>query len=224
MRDATLAKSNGDIVSRRNIETDAPGRRVFTIPGGNPLLSCLSESLISMKHRKASNWSCSVPATIRVIAGVCLCLGFVAHAQSSRIVNKTQEVVMTTHASGPFEVKLNPQTPYEASLGRMSIDKQFHGDLEATSKGEMLSIMTAVKGSAGYVAMELVSGTLHGRQGTFVLQHSATMTRGTPQLSVTVVPDSGTGQLTGLAGTMTIKIEEGGKHFYEFEYTLAETR
>ncbi|HZR28533.1 MAG TPA: DUF3224 domain-containing protein [Terriglobales bacterium] len=131
---------------------------------------------------------------------------------------------MTTHASGPFEVKLNPQTPYEASLGRMSIDKQFHGDLEATSKGEMLSIMTAVKGSAGYVAMELVSGTLHGRQGTFVLQHSATMTRGTPQLSVTVVPDSGTGQLTGLAGTMTIKIEEGGKHFYEFEYTLAETR
>ncbi|HTC93158.1 MAG TPA: DUF3224 domain-containing protein [Terriglobales bacterium] len=129
---------------------------------------------------------------------------------------------MTTHAAGAFEVKLNPQTPYEASLGRMSIDKQFHGDLEAASKGEMLSIMTAVKGSAGYVAMELVSGTLHGRQGTFVLQHSGTMTRGAPQLSITVVPDSGTGQLAGLQGTMMIKIEEGGKHFYEFEYTLAE--
>jgi len=128
---------------------------------------------------------------------------------------------MTTRAAGAFEVKLNPQTPYEASLGRMSIDKQFHGDLEAASKGEMLSIMTAVKGSAGYVAMELVSGTLHGRQGTFVLQHSGTMTRGAPQLSVTVVPDSGTGQLAALQGTMIIKIE-GGKHFYEFEYTLAD--
>jgi len=128
---------------------------------------------------------------------------------------------MTTHASGTFEVKLNPQTPYEASLGRMSIDKQFHGDLEAASKGEMLSMMTAVKGSAGYVAMELVSGALHGRKGTFVLQHSGTMTRGAPQLSVSVVPDSGTGQLAGLQGTMIIKIE-GGKHFYEFEYTLAE--
>jgi len=131
---------------------------------------------------------------------------------------------MTTHASGPFEVKLNPQTSHEASLGRMSIDKQYHGDLEAAGKGEMLGMMTAVKGSAGYVAMELVSGTLRGRQGTFVLQHSGTMTRGAQQLSVTVVPDSGTGQLVGLAGTMMIKIEEGGKHFYEFEYTLAEAR
>ncbi len=131
---------------------------------------------------------------------------------------------MTNHASGPFEVKLNPQTSYEASLGRMSIDKQYHGDLEATGKGEMLGMMTAVKGSAGYVAMELVSGTLHGRQGTFVLQHSGTMTRGAQHLSVTVVPDSGTGQFMGLQGTMTIKIEESGKHFYEFEYTLAEAR
>jgi hypothetical protein len=104
----------------------------------------------------------------------------------------------------------------------MSLDKQFHGDLEATSKGEMLSAGTAVKGSAGYVAMEHVSGTLHGKSGTFVLQHSGTMARGTPQLSVTVVPDSGTGQLAGLAGTMTINIA-GGKHSYEFEYTLGET-
>jgi hypothetical protein len=95
----------------------------------------------------------------------------------------------------------------------MSIDKKFSGDLEATSKGEMLSAMTDVKGSAGYVALERVSGTLHGRNGTFVLQHTGTMTRGAPELSITVVPDSGTGQLVGLASKMTIKIVEG-KHFY----------
>jgi hypothetical protein len=85
----------------------------------------------------------------------------------------------------------------------------------------MLTAMTSVKGSAGYVAIEKVTGTLRGRSGTFVLQHSATMNRGTPQLSLTVVPDSGTGQLTGVAGSMTIKIADG-KHFYEFDYTLAE--
>ena len=131
------------------------------------------------------------------------------------------------HASGTFEVKIIPQKPdnkeaESASLGRMSIDKQFYGDLEATSKGEMLAAATEVKGSAGYVAMERVSGTLHGRRGTFILQHSGTMTRTAPQMSVTVVPDSGTGQLVGLAGTMTIKIADG-KHFYEFDYTLPET-
>jgi hypothetical protein len=133
---------------------------------------------------------------------------------------------MMTRASGTFEVKLNPLAPddksEDATLGRMSIDKQFHGDLEATSKGQMLSAVTAVKGSAGYVAIERVSGTLHGRSGTFMLQHNGTMTRGAPQQSVTVVPDSGTGQLVSLAGKMTIIIADG-KHSYEFEYTLAET-
>jgi len=104
----------------------------------------------------------------------------------------------------------------------MSIDKQFHGDLEATSKGEMLSAVTSVKGSAGYVAMERVSGTLHGRSGAFVLQHSGTMTRSAPQLSITVVPDSGTGQLAGLGGKMDIKIADG-KHSYTFDCTLAES-
>ena len=130
---------------------------------------------------------------------------------------------MTTRASGTFDVKLTPQAPSDsaadAALGRMLIDKQFHGDLEATSKGEMLTAGTNVKDSAGYVAFERVSGTLHGRSGSFVLQHSGTMTHGAPQLSVTVVPDSGTGQLDGLAGKMTINIVDG-KHLYEFEYTL----
>src|SRR5205814_8259316 len=106
-------------------------------------------------------------------------------------------------------------------LGRMSLDKQFHGDLEAVSKGEMLSAGTNVKGSAGYVAIERVSGTLHGRRGSFVLQHSGTMTRGEPQLTITVVSDSGTGQLQALTGKMNIKIVDG-KHSYDFEYTLAE--
>ena len=133
---------------------------------------------------------------------------------------------MTSRASGPFDVKLSPQAPEDkaegAALGRMSIDKQFHGDLEGTSKGEMLSAITGVKGSAGYVAIERVSGTLHGRSGTFVLEHSGIMTRGAPQLTITVVPDSGSGQLVGLAGRMAINIADG-KHSYDFEYTLAET-
>lgn len=129
---------------------------------------------------------------------------------------------MTTRAKGTFDVKLNPRATEDATLGRMSIDKQLHGDLEGTSKGEMLTAGTAVAGSAGYVAIERVSGTLHGRSGTFVLQHSGTMTRGALQLSITVVPDSGTGELVGLAGTMAITITDG-KHFYELEYTIAKT-
>jgi hypothetical protein len=124
------------------------------------------------------------------------------------------EADMTNHASGTFEVKLTPQ-----GAGRMSIEKQFRGDLEAASTGEMLMAGTSVKGSAGYVAIEHVSGSLHGRTGGFVLQHSGTMNRGAPQLSVTVVPDSGTGELEGLAGKMTINIADG-KHSYDFEYTL----
>jgi len=127
------------------------------------------------------------------------------------------------HASGAFEVKLTAAAagadPGGSSLGRMSIDKQFHGDLEAVSKGEMLSAGTSVKGSAGYVAIEQVTGSLHGRSGSFVLQHYGIMNRGAPQLTVTVVPDSGTGELAGLAGTLAIKIVDG-KHFYEIEYTL----
>jgi len=133
---------------------------------------------------------------------------------------------MLARASGPFEVKLIPQPSEDktegATLGRMSIEKQFHSDLEGTGKGEMLTAGTTVKGSAGYVALERVSGTLHGRVGAFILQHSGTMTRGAPQLTITVVPDSGTGQLAGLTGKMTINIVNG-KHSYEFEYSLAET-
>ena len=131
---------------------------------------------------------------------------------------------MSHHASGIFEVKLTPQAPDDPSadptLGRLLIDKQFHGDLEAVSQGQMLTAGTAVQGSAGYVAIERVKGTLQGRNGTFALQHTGTMTRGVPQLSISVVPDSGTDQLAGLAGTMTINVADG-KHSYDFEYMLS---
>ncbi len=167
----------------------------------------------------------------RVMLTICLLgWGFVAYAQTPAHMTHTihKEPAPMNHAQGTFEVKITPQKPdnkeaENAHLGRMSIDKKFSGDLEATSQGEMLSAMTEVKGSAGYVAMERVSGTLHGLTGTFVLQHSGTMTRGAPALAVTVVPDSGTGQLAGIAGAMIIKIE-GKKHFYEFDYTLRESQ
>ena len=132
---------------------------------------------------------------------------------------------MATRASGPFEVRLTPQAAVEGvsdpSVGRMAIAKRFHGDLDGSSRGEMLATRGDVEGSAGYVAMERVTGTLHGRNGSFSLQHSGTMNRGVPTLSVTVVPDSGTGELVGLGGTMAIIIEDG-KHSYEFDYTLPE--
>ncbi len=130
---------------------------------------------------------------------------------------------MTKQASGTFDVKLVPQPPEDKvgdpTIGRMSLDKQFRGDLQGTSKGQMLAAGTDVKNSAGYVAIERVNGTLAGRTGTFALQHSGTMTRGEGQLTITVVPDSGTGQLVGLSGRMNITIAEGN-HSYTFEYTL----
>ncbi|HEX8719231.1 MAG TPA: DUF3224 domain-containing protein [Pyrinomonadaceae bacterium] len=131
---------------------------------------------------------------------------------------------MASRASGTFEVRLSPQVDGEeggACVGRMLIDKRFAGDLEGTSRGQMLAARGGVEGSAGYVALEHVTGTLAGRAGSFVLQHSGTMTRGAQQLSVTVVPDSGAGGLKGIAGRMDIVIA-GGRHSYEFDYTLGE--
>lgn len=129
---------------------------------------------------------------------------------------------MAERAKGTFEVKLMPQAVElgrDADLGRMTIDKQFAGDLEGTSHGQMLSAMSAVQGSAGYVAIEHVTGTLRGRKGSFVLQHTGVMDRGQGSLTITVVPDSGTDELTGLAGRFEILVEDG-RHSYVFEYTL----
>jgi hypothetical protein len=128
---------------------------------------------------------------------------------------------MSNRASGSFDVKLTPQNDaVETPVGRMTIDKEFHGDLEATSKGQMLMASSeSVQGSAGYVAIEKVAGTLNGKRGSFYLQHSGIMTRGAGELTITVIPDSGTDHLTGLTGRMNIIIADG-KHSYEFDYTL----
>lgn len=139
------------------------------------------------------------------------------------LLAQEKETLMTNGVSGMFVVKLTPQEQDDKSknptLGMMSIDKQYHGDLEAIGKGQMLTAMTTTKGSAGYVAIERVSGALKGRRGTFLIQHNGIMTRGAPQLTITVVPDSGTDELVGLAGRMTINIVDG-KHLYDFEYTI----
>ncbi len=127
-----------------------------------------------------------------------------------------------TRAAGPFDVKITPQddTSDDQLLSRMILDKTYLGDLEATARGQMLAAGTAIKGSAAYVAIEKVSGSLNGRAGTFILQHVGTMNRNVPELTITVVPDSGTADLQGLSGKMTIMIAPDGNHSYEFEYTL----
>lgn len=130
---------------------------------------------------------------------------------------------MTMHATGTFEVKMTPQSPVDGvgdpSVGRMALEKQFKGDLEGTGRGQMLAVGTAIDGSAGYVAMERVHGALHGREGSFALQHNGVMNRGTPQLAITIVPDSGTEGLSGIAGALTIRIADG-VHHYDLAYSL----
>ncbi len=176
-----------------------------------------------------------LPGVFLFAIGYGLFLVSATSAQTAPIT-KEQGRMTLMRASGTFDVKLTPRDDQvnekptgqpadskgSTALGRMTIDKKFHGDLEGISQGQMLSAMTSVQGSAGYVAIEKVTGTLQGKSGSFVLQHSGTMTRGAPELTVTVVPDSATGQLIGLAGKMTIKITDG-KHFYDFEYTLGKT-
>ena len=160
--------------------------------------------------------------TLTVVLGLTLAglaIGVRADAGASEAIQK--EATMT--ARGTFEVKMTPQ-PQDDSAGggfdRLFGYKQFHGDLDGTGKGHMLAARTAVEGSGAYVALELVTGKLNGRRGTFVLQHKGTMSKGHYMMDVTVVPDSGTDELTGITGTMTIIIE-GGKHSYKFEYTLS---
>jgi Protein of unknown function (DUF3224) len=139
-------------------------------------------------------------------------------------VGGKDENAMGKTASGTFEVKMTPQAAIDGigdpTVGRLAIDKRFQGDLDGTSKGEMLGTRTLVDGSAGYVAIERVTGTIHGRSGSFSLLHRGIMNRGNLEHSVTVIPDSGTGELASIAGTMTIKID-GGEHSYELEYSLS---
>ena len=130
---------------------------------------------------------------------------------------------MTQHAIGTFDVQMTPVKPDETSPAvpaRMLLEKQFQGELKGNSKGQMLTAMTAVEGSAGYVAIEEVTGEINGRFGTFILQHTGIMGHGEQQLSIVVVPDSATGELAGLSGTMSISINEAGNHTYELTFTL----
>lgn len=149
----------------------------------------------------------------------------IKQSNTRSISNQTpKERIKMFHAKGTFEVNVTPQKadnqPAEtAQLGRMSIDKKFSGALEATSTGEMLTVGTDVEGSGGYVAIERVNGKLNGKTGSFVLQHLGTMTKTGFSMKVTVLPDSGTGQLAGITGNLTVTIENG-KHFYAFEYSL----
>ena len=154
-----------------------------------------------------------------VIAAALLFVVPSTFAQGSTPAPKEASVI---HATGPFDVKVTPQDDKsdDPLIGRMALDKQYHGDLEGTGKGQMLTAGTSVKGSGAYVAIEKFTGTLKGHSGTFVLQHLGTMTQNVPQLSVSIVPDSGTGDLKGISGKMTINIAPGGKHSYDLEYTL----
>ena len=159
--------------------------------------------------------------TLAIVLGLTLAglaISVCSDAGASESIQK--EVTMT--ARGTFEVKMTPQPQDDGAGGgfdRLFGDKQFHGELDAVSKGQMLAARTAVEGSSGYVALELVTGKLNGRRGSFVLQHKGTMSKGVYNMNVTVIPDSGTDELIGIAGTMTIIIE-GGKHSYNFEYSL----
>jgi Protein of unknown function (DUF3224) len=134
---------------------------------------------------------------------------------------------VATHATGTFNVQMTPQATDDktagSTLGRLALAKQFHGDLEGDSKGEMLTAMTSVQGSAGYVAIERVTGLLNGKAGTFVLLHRGLMQAGTFDLTISVVPDSADGDLAGLAGTLAITVVDG-KHSYDLEYTLPDAR
>jgi hypothetical protein len=167
-------------------------------------------------------------AAVAFVFVTCLSFAIVSAAQTQALTTNPntaqKEAHMSFHAKGPFDVKGEPQTDEKVgdpTIGRMSLDKQYHGDLEATSKGQMLSAMGEVKGSAAYVAIERVRGTLNGRAGTFALVHTGTMAGGKAELSIMVVPDSGTGQLVGISGKMNIIITDG-KHSYEFDCSLPE--
>src|SRR4051812_34580186 len=172
----------------------------------------------------------TVPVTCRIwrrpTPSTCGCCpywsGCAARLFRSRLHTSPNRGNMSQRAKGTFEIQLTPQPAAEGEVpGRLTFVKQLTGDLEATSQGQMLAARSDVKGSAGYVAIEKITGVLHGRSGTFVLQHSGTSDRGALTLSIHVVPDSATGQLAGLSGKLKIDIVDG-KHFYDFEYELAE--
>jgi Protein of unknown function (DUF3224) len=167
------------------------------------------------------NLAPSISALPLIIA---VCLTSLMFAQGQSRPGNSQEAGVAHQAKGSFDVKITPadNPSPESPLGRMILDKQYHGDFEGTGRGQMLTAGTGAKGSSGaYVALERVTGNLQGRSGSFTLQHRGIMTKGVPQLTIEVVPDSGTDQLAGISGTMNVIIAPDGKHSYEFNYMLA---
>jgi hypothetical protein len=164
------------------------------------------------------HWRRGYVGLLLVCSAACTTPTFITTPQQSRA-----EIQNMQHAKGTFEVKVTPQENKtgEPELSHMLLEKQFQGDLTGTSRGQMLAANTPIEGSAGYVAIERIAGTLQGRSGSFVVQHLGHMGRGQMQLTLTVLPDSGTEQLQGLSGAMRIRIEQG-QHFYELDYTFAE--
>ncbi len=165
--------------------------------------------------------SATILAALAVSANM---MSSTAFATTESVSTPSKGKAMTQQATGPFDVKMIPQPADPAAagetIGRMVLDKKYHGALEAVGKGQMLAMRTAVAGSAGYVAMELITGKLDGRSGSFAVQHTGSMNRGAATMVLAIVPDSGTGELTGLTGTMEINVAEGGKHSYKLDYLL----
>lgn len=157
-----------------------------------------------------------------IYSATCLSLILVASVFAQRPALTQKEDLVANHATGSFEVKVTPveDKSDDPTLGRMMLDKQYHGDLEGVGKGQMLTAGSPAKGAGGYVAIEKVTGTLNGRSGSFVLQHNGIMSNNKPEMTIIVVPESGTGQLEGIAGKLTITIAPTGKHSYNLEYTL----
>jgi hypothetical protein len=200
------------LISRTHRHSSESWNLSFLLPP-EPLANCASRS-----HKVAMIGQ--LHARVAALGFGLAMLGCTAGAQAPAPAAQRQ-VPMAARAQGSFEVKLAPQPAPEGgeAVGRMLIDKQFHGPLQAVSRGQMLAFQDKAGGSAAYVALEQVTGTLDGRKGSFILMHNGTMTRDGQHLLVTVAPGSGSGELAGLSGEMKIKIT-GGKHLYDFTYRL----
>lgn len=194
--------SNEIRAQRYTCRTRQPGWRAYTA-------TQQEETVFDPKPMKTLHYAVMITATALMIT--------MLQAQTN-----SKEAPMSARVTGPFDVKMAPQDDKLGDgINRMVLEKQYHGDLDGTSKGQMLAVGSA-KTSGVYVAIETFTGALRGKTGSFSLHHTGIMAKAGPNLTISVVPDSGTGQLAGISGKMTINIAPDGKHTYEFEYSLPE--